>query len=146
MVRPQVRAGQVRVERRGADLPVAMIGERFWREKLESRSIAGLTLRLNNVDVSVAGVMAEAFTGPAGIYSPDIWLPLEDVAAFSTAARLQRRDTRWLFLMAVPNAGVSAAQMQSHLDSRRGRDGARVARHAQGTSRRRLLAGRRGEW
>ena len=115
MVRPQVRAGQVRVQRRGADLPVAMIGERFWREKLDSRSIAGLTLRLNNVDVSVAGVMAEAFTGPAGIYSPDIWLPLEDVAAFATAAILQRRDTRWLFLMAVPNAGISEAQMQSHL-------------------------------
>jgi predicted permease len=117
MVRPQVRAGQVRVERRGADLPVAMIGERFWREKLASRSLAGLTLRLNNVDVSVAGVMADAFTGPAGIYSPDIWLPLEDVAAFSTAVRLQRRDTRWLFLMAVPRTGVSSAQMQSHLDT-----------------------------
>ncbi len=117
MVRPQVRAGQVRVQRRGADLPVAMIGERFWREKLDSRSIAGLTLRLNNVDVSVAGVMAEAFTGPAGIYSPDIWLPLEDVAAFATAAILQRRDTRWLFLMAAPNAGTSEAQMQSHLDT-----------------------------
>ena len=61
--------------------------------------------------------MAESFTGPAGIYSPDIWLPLEDVAAFSTAATLQRRDTRWLFLMAVPNAGVSQAQIQSHLDT-----------------------------
>ena len=117
MVRPQVRAGQVDVQRRGADLPVAMIGERFWREKLDRRSIAGLTLRLNNVDVSIAGVMAESFTGPAGIYSPDIWLPLEDVAAFSTAAALQRRDTRWLFLMAVPNPGVSNAQMQSHLDT-----------------------------
>ena len=117
MVRPQVRAGQVHVQRRGADAPVAMIGERFWREKLDSRSLAGLTLRLNNVDVGVAGVMAESFTGPAGIYSPDIWLPLEDVTAFSTAATLQRRDTRWLFLMAVPKAGISSAQMQSHLDS-----------------------------
>ena len=117
MVRPRVRAGQVQVQRRGADAPVAMIGERFWREKLDSRSIAGLTLRLNNVDVSVAGVMAESFTGPAGIYSPDIWLPLEDVATFSTAATLQRRDTRWLFLMAVPNAGVSHAQIQSHLET-----------------------------
>ena len=93
MVRPQVRAGQVHVQRRGADVPMAMIGERFWREKLDSRSIAGLTLRLNNVDVGVAGVMAESFTGPAGIYSPDIWLPLEDVSAFATAATLQRRDT-----------------------------------------------------
>ena len=117
MVRPQVRAGRVHVQRRGADAPVAMIGERFWREQLASRSLAGLTLRLNNLDVTVAGVMGESFTGPAGIYSPDIWLPLEDVAAFSTAATLQRRDTRWLFLMSVPNPGTSDAQIQSHLDS-----------------------------
>ena len=63
-----------------------MIGERFWREKLESRSLAGLTLRLNDTDVSVAGVIAESFTGPAGLYSPDVWLPLDDLALFGAPA------------------------------------------------------------
>jgi len=117
MVRPKLRAGLLRVNPRGAEPPVVLIGERFWRNKLRSPSLAGLTLRLNNVDVSVAGVMAEAFTGPAGIYSPDIWLPLEDLPAFSASPLLQRRDTRWLFVMARPHAGTNAATMQGHLDT-----------------------------
>ncbi|MDP1572128.1 MAG: ABC transporter permease [Vicinamibacterales bacterium] len=116
MVAPPVRLGQLHLARRGADAPVVMVGERFWRERLASRSIAGLMLRLNHVDVSVAGVIAESFTGPAGIYSPDIWLPLEDLAAFTTAPRLQRRDTRWLFVLAKPDADATGAEVQAHID------------------------------
>lgn len=65
----------------------------------------------------VSGVMAESFTAPAGIYSPDIWLPLEDVATFGTSAQLQRRDRRWLFVMAKPETGANAATIQGHLDA-----------------------------
>lgn len=36
--------------------------------------------------------MSGDFTGPAGIYSPDVWLPLVDLAAFGTSAKLQARD------------------------------------------------------
>jgi predicted permease len=117
MVRPQLRSGSLRVEHRGAEAPSVIIGERFWREQLQSPSLAGLTLRLNNVQVSVAGVMAESFTGPAGLYSPDIWMPLEGLPAFGTAALLQRRDTRWLFVMAKPHPGINAAALQGHLDT-----------------------------
>jgi predicted permease len=117
LVRPRLRLGELRVERRGADNPVVIIGERFWRDKLRSPSLAGLILRLNNVDVSVVGVMAESFTGPAGVYSPDIWLPLEDLDTFGTAPMLERRETRWLFVMAKPNSGVNAATMQGHLNT-----------------------------
>ncbi|MGH9222083.1 MAG: ABC transporter permease, partial [Vicinamibacterales bacterium] len=117
LVQPRLRLGEPRVQRRGADHPVVIVGERFWRDKLRSPSLAGLTLRLNNVDDNVAGVMAESFTGPAGIYSPDIWLPLADLDAFGTARALQRRDMRWLFVLAKPNDGVTAAAMQGHLDT-----------------------------
>lgn len=91
-------AGRHAVERSGAAVS-AIIGERFWREKLSSRPLAGLTLRLNDADVSVAGVVDESFTGPAGIYSPDVWLPLDDLALFGSAPVMTQRDTRWLFLM-----------------------------------------------
>ena len=117
MVRPQLRLGSLRVEAAGADGPVVVIGERFWRDQLGSPSLANLTLRLNNTDVAVAGVMAESFTGPAGLYSPDIWLPLDNLAAFGTSPVLQRRDTRWLFVMAKPNPGMNAPAIQGHLDT-----------------------------
>jgi hypothetical protein len=47
--------------------------ERFWREKLESRSLAGLTLRLNDTDVSVAGVIAESFPRGTRVTRP-LWI------------------------------------------------------------------------
>src|SRR5262245_39794777 len=71
-VRPVV--GQIKVSAAATGTPSVVIGERFWRKKLNAASIAGLTLRLNNTDVAVAGVLPDAYTGPAGIYSPDVWL------------------------------------------------------------------------
>ena len=73
MVNATVVAGQLRVQRVVDGQPAVVIGERSWRRKLSSPPLTGLTLLLNNVDVSVAGVIPESFTGPAGIYSPDVW-------------------------------------------------------------------------
>jgi predicted permease len=111
LITPPVVAGRLLVERDGGTTSV-VIGERFWREKLGSPSLAGLTLRLNDTDVTVAGVIAGSFTGPAGIYSPDVWLPLEDLSLFGASARLQRRDTRWLFVMGRLQDEATAAQVQ----------------------------------
>ena len=114
-------AGRLQVQREGGTTSV-VIGERFWREKLESRSLAGLTLRLNDTDVAVAGVIAESFTGPAGLYSPDVWLPLDDLALFGAQPRMQQRDTRWLFVMGRLRDGATPAQVQrARSDDRRGR-------------------------
>lgn len=110
LLTPPVIAGNLHVARDGSTISV-VIGERFWREKLASRSIAGLTLRLNDADVAVAGVIAESWHGPAGIYSPDIWLPLEELSLFGAPASMQRRDTRWLFVMGRLADGATAAQV-----------------------------------
>jgi predicted permease len=110
LVTPPVVAGRLVVQRDGATTSV-VIGERFWREKLGSPSLAGLTLRLNDTDVTVAGVIAESFTGPAGIYSPDLWLPLDDLALFGGSPRIERRDTRWLFVMGRLHGGSTPAQV-----------------------------------
>jgi predicted permease len=117
MVDATVIAGELRVARGDGSQPVAVIGERFWREKLGSRSIAGLTLRLGSADVSVAGVIPNSFTGPAGTYSPDVWLPLEDIQLFSSSPLLKKRDARWLFVMARPTAGASMPEVQGHVDT-----------------------------
>lgn len=115
MVQPPLMAGHLRVERGEGGPPSVVIGERFWRDALHSPALAGLTLQLNKREVNVSGVVRETFTGPAGIYSPDVWLPLDDLSLFSAAASLQQRDTRWLFLLGRLLPGVSTAQVREQL-------------------------------
>ena len=117
MVDAPVIVGRMHVAAVPGGAPSVAIGERFWRQKLQSRSLAGLTLRLNNVDVMVSGVVPEWFHGPAGIYSPDVWLPLDELALFGSPARLQARDARWLFMMGQLASGVSIAEAQGRLDA-----------------------------
>jgi putative ABC transport system permease protein len=116
MVNARVIAGRLAVERTATGGTAVVIGERFWREKLASASIAGLSLRLNNMDVGVAGVLPEAFTGPAGIYSPDVWLPLDELVRLGTSAKSRARDTRWLFLFGRLRPGATVAAVQGELD------------------------------
>jgi predicted permease len=116
IVQPPLVAGRLAVARDG-DAVSVVIGERFWRETLQSASLAGLTLRLNDTDVSVAGVIDGGFTGPAGIYSPDIWLPLEDRALFGASPLQERRDTRWLFLMGRVRDGATATQIHGQVQA-----------------------------
>jgi putative ABC transport system permease protein len=94
-----------------------VIGERFWRRKLNAASPAGLTLRLNNTDVAVAGVLPESFTGPSGLYSPDVWLPLDGLTQFNTSPALIERGTRWLFVMGRVKPGMSVPQVQGHVEA-----------------------------
>jgi putative ABC transport system permease protein len=115
MLTAEAIAGQLRVQPVPGGSPSVVVGERFWRDRLASASLAGLTLRLNNIDVSVAGIVPESFTGPAGLYSPDVWLPLDDAELFSTSSALQKRDKRWLFLLGKLQDGATLAQVQGQL-------------------------------
>jgi putative ABC transport system permease protein len=110
MLTPPLIAGRLAVHREGATTSV-VIGERYWREKLGAPSLAGLSLRLNNSDVSVAGVIAGSWTGPAGLYSPDVWLPLDDLDLFGASPLSQQRDSRWLFVMGRLRANATPAQV-----------------------------------
>ena len=94
MVNATTIAGQLARPAAADGPPSVVIGERFWRRKLNAASLAGLTLRLNNTDVGVAGVLPESFTGPAGLYSPDVWLPLDDLARLRHVARAAASATR----------------------------------------------------
>ncbi len=110
-------AGQLTVSRANGGGPAVVIGERFWRDTLGAPSLAGLTLQLNDAEVNVAGVISGKFTGPAGIYSPDVWLPLDDLALFGMPADLHARETRWLFFLGRLDSGSNAAAVQGQLDS-----------------------------
>ncbi|HEX2453872.1 MAG TPA: ABC transporter permease [Vicinamibacterales bacterium] len=110
-------AGRIEVGPGVSGRPSIVVGERFWRRKLNAASLAGLTLRFNNVDVSVAGVLPESFTGPAGLYSPDAWLPLDQLVLFNTSPALQKRDHRWLFLMGRLTPRTTVPQIQGRVDA-----------------------------
>ncbi|MGE0464675.1 MAG: ABC transporter permease [Vicinamibacterales bacterium] len=117
MVSAPVIAGRLRVEAVPGQSLSVVIGERFWREKLGAPSLAGLTLRLNNADVQVASVISESFTGPAGLYAPDVWVPLEALTLLGTSPGLQARDARWLFVLGRLAPGATVAQAQGQLDA-----------------------------
>lgn len=110
-------AGRVKVARGAGGVPSAVIGERFWRRKLNGAPLAGLTLRLNDIDASVAGVLPESFRGPAGLYSPDVWLPLDDLVLFKTSAALQKRDHRWLFAFGRLRPGARVPEVHSRIEA-----------------------------
>lgn len=116
LVNVQPILGQARIAG-AADMPSIVVGERFWRRKLNAAPLAELTLRLNETDVSVAGVLPDSFTGPAGLYSPDVWLPLEDRALFKTSAALEARDSRWLFIMGRLRPGVGVPEVQARVEA-----------------------------
>jgi predicted permease len=117
MVNATPLAGRLDVAQAAGGPPSVVVGERFWRRKLNAASPAGLTLRLNNTDVAVAGVVPESFTGPAGLYSPDVWLPLEGLADFNTSRALLERETRWLFVMGRVKPGTGVPQIQGHIEA-----------------------------
>jgi predicted permease len=115
IVRPAMLMGLPDVRRAAAGPPRAVVAERFWRDALASRPLEGLTLRLNHRDVAVTGVVREAFTGPGGLYSPDVWLPLADAADLGTPATLQRRDARWLFVFGRLSDSASPAAVEAQI-------------------------------
>jgi predicted permease len=117
MVNATTIAGQLRVQNVADGAPSIVVGERFWRRKLDAAPLAGLTLVLNNTDVSVAGVIPESFTGPAGIYSPDVWLPMDDLERLGRTDLLRNLDTRWLFVMGQLRPGATAPQVQTLVDA-----------------------------
>jgi predicted permease len=117
MVAVQPIAGRINVAPGTTDLPACVIGERFWRRKLNAAPIDNLTLLLNGTTVSVAGVLPNSYTGPAGLYSPDVWLPLDDLSRLNPSPTLQARDPRWLFLFGRPHSGVSVPEIQGRVDA-----------------------------
>ncbi|HEX5473940.1 MAG TPA: ABC transporter permease [Vicinamibacterales bacterium] len=107
--------GRVAVGHTSSGTVSAVIGERFWRRSLGAPSLSGLMLRLNDTNVSVAGVLPESFRGPAGLYSPDVWLPLDALDVLHTSAALRQRDNRWLFLFGRLQPGASVPQVQGEI-------------------------------
>jgi predicted permease len=103
-----------------ASLPVAVISSRYWHTRFTTDpGVIGKTIRVNNVLVTVVGVIAPEFTGIQQPIAeqPDVALPLALEPQFNTYKenRLNEPTYWWLQVMGRLKPGASAQQVQGNL-------------------------------
>jgi predicted permease len=103
--------------------PVGAISSKYWHSRFGTDpGVIGKVIRINNVAVTIVGVLSPEFTGiqlPVA-EPPDITVPLSLHAALTTdtgPGRLQMPTYWWLEIMGRLKPGVTAAQVQANLES-----------------------------
>jgi predicted permease len=98
---------------------VAVVSQRFWRSRFGGDpGIVGKSIRINDVAVTVVGVLQPQFTGVQRAIAepPDIGVPLAlDPQLNSGASRLSQATTWWLQIIGRLNPGVTPAQVEANL-------------------------------
>ena len=105
--------------------PVAVISSKYWHSRFATDpAVVGKTVRVNNIPVTIVGVIVPQFTGiqqPVG-EPPDISLPLALDPQLSTGTgsgppRLSQPTYWWLQVMGRLKPGVTAAQVQASFET-----------------------------
>ena len=103
--------------------PAALISARYWRSRFGSDPAAvGKIVRINNVPVTIIGVLPASFTGvQQAISDPaDVAVPLALEAQLSTGQPAQPRLNQptywWLQVMGRLKPGATASQVQGNLE------------------------------
>ena len=104
-------------------LPVAVVSSKYWHMRFATDpGVVGKTIRINNVVVTVIGVIEPDFTGIQNTVAElhDIGLPLSldgQLSAFPTGKpRLSDPTYWWLQVMGRLKPGSTAAQVQGNLE------------------------------
>lgn len=105
-----------------ASQAVAVISDRYWRARFsEDPAILGKVVRVNNLPVTIVGVLPSDFTGVQRVIAeaPDLSLPLALDRHLNPLIeeRLSRPTTWFVQVMGRLKPGGSAAQVQATLDS-----------------------------
>lgn len=99
---------------------VTVISERFWRSRFGGNpEIVGKTVQINNVPITIVGVLPASFTGVQQVVAepPDVSLPLALESQLSTErARLNEPTYWWLQVMGRLKPETTAAQVQGNLE------------------------------
>ena len=100
--------------------PVAVISTKYWYSRFAGDpGIVGKTVRVNNVLVTIVGVLSPKFTGVQQAVDdpPDISIPVALDSQLQTfEPRLNRPTSWWLEVMGRLKPGFTAAQVQGNLD------------------------------
>jgi predicted permease len=101
--------------------PVAIISSTYWHTRFATDpEVVGRTIRVNNVMVTIVGVIAPEFTGIQQPVRelPDIGVPLSldpQLSISAGPASLNQPTYWWLQVMGRLKPGVAAAQVQANL-------------------------------
>jgi predicted permease len=105
--------------------PVAAISHAFWTRRFgRDAGVVGKVVQVNNVPVTIVGVISPEFTGIQRVVSnaPDLFLPLAlDTrltlqGAPGAPPRLSQATTYWLEVMGRLKPGVTPQQVQGNLE------------------------------
>lgn len=90
-----------------------VISHDFWRDRFGGAAdVIGRSLRLDDVDFTVVGVMPEGFRGLS--FQADVWTPL---GPFRTPESMASRGTRWLAAVGRLAPGATESSAQEQLDA-----------------------------
>ena len=102
--------------------PVVMLSDKYWRTRFGSDpNVVGKVVRINNVAVTIVGVLPPDFTGiqQAVNEAPDVSFPVAldpQLTVGNEPERLKQPTTWWLQVMGRLKPGVTAAQVQGNLE------------------------------
>jgi putative ABC transport system permease protein len=103
-------------DRMPAASAVAVISYDFWKRHFGSNPTSvGKTIRLNNQDTNIIGILPKGFYG----LDPDteVWIPFSTYPLFQQTNLLERRGARWHDVIARLKAGVTIQQAQSAMNA-----------------------------
>jgi len=96
-------------------LPV-VVSERVWRDRYDAaRDLASLDLVVSRTPATIVGVVPDDFSGPGGLYAPDLWVPLVVARRISELGAFRDPSARWLTLFGRPALGRNATAVEGEL-------------------------------
>jgi predicted permease len=110
-------------DRPGAAQPVVVISHAFWQRRFAADpGVLGKAVQLDDVPVTIAGVMPTGFGGFEIGANPDVWFPLQLVTQLGQRTSLGARDRNrlaegfeWLVLFGRLRSGVTREQAQAEV-------------------------------
>ena len=102
----------------GAEAPVAVLSDRFWRLRFAADAgVVGEKILINEIPFTVVGVAPAGFAGLSLGSTPDLWLPLHSMELFKPdRKRWTEPFTSWLVIAGRLRPGVSRQQAEAELD------------------------------
>jgi predicted permease len=96
--------------------PVAVISDGFWSRRYgRNPAVAGQSIVLNGIAVTIIGVMPQGFFGAEVGNAPDVWVPLNLQRRLEDPRCISSPSCWYLRVMADPKPGVSEPQARAQL-------------------------------